>query len=338
MRWYTRLSGVEREEISRQLAAGASGRAIARQLGRPPRTISRELRRTGKRRLRTRRRRDRAGAAHRVALHTGAARRRGHRKLLTHARLQAAVHARLRQRWSPEQIARWLVTEYPDEATMRISHETLYTYLYVLPRGALKQELLRCLRQRRKPRKRRGAAHDRRGQIPDMLRIEERPAEVADRTVPGHWEGDLLMGRRHASALGTLVERTTRFTRLVPLRGQDPPTVRRAFAREMRTLPGQRRRSLTDDRGREMLEQRLFTRATQVQVYFAHPHSPWERGTNENTNGLIRQFFPKGTDCSTVSRRAIKHVQALLNGRPRKVLSWRFPCAVLRDHLVALET
>jgi IS30 family transposase len=338
VRWYTRLSFAEREEISRHLAAGASGRAIARRLGRSPSTISRELHRTSKRRLRTRRRRYRAGPAHRGAAQTGAARHLGRRKLLIHARLQAAVHARLAQRWSPEQIARWLITEYPDDATMRISHEAIYTYLYVLPRGELKQTLLRCLRQRRKHRKRRGAAHDRRGQIPDMLSIEERPAEVADRTVPGHWEGDLLMGRRHASALGTLVERTTRFTLLVPLRGQDPTTVRHAFAREMRTLPAQVRRSLTYDRGREMLEHRLFTRDTQVQVYFAHPHSPWERGTNENTNGLIRQFFPKGTDFSQVSRREIKHVQALLNGRPRKVLNWRFPCEALRDHLVALET
>ena len=171
-----------------------------------------------------------------------------------------------------------------------------------------------------------------------MLSIEERPAEVADRTVPGHWEGDLLMGRRHASAVGTLVERTTRFTLLVPLRGYEAPGVRRAFAREMRTLPRQLTKSLTYDRGREMVEHRLFTRATQVQVYFAHPHSPWERGTNENTNGLIRQFFPKGTDFSQVSRRDIKHVQTLLNGRPRKVLNWRFPCEALRDHLVALET
>ena len=335
--WYARLTFDEREEISRQLAAGASGRAIAQSLGRAPSTISRELRRTGKRRLRTRRRRYRAAAAQGAATTLAQAPRRP-RRLVVHTRLQATVHARLRQRWSPEQIARWLVTEYPDDATMRISHEAIYTYLYVLPRGALKQELLRGLRQRRKRRRARRAVHDGRGQIPDMLSIEERPAEVADRTVPGHWEGDLLMGRRHASALGTLVERTTRFTLLVPLRGQDPTTVRHAFAREMRTLPAQVRRSLTYDRGREMLEHRLFTRDTQVQVYFAHPHSPWERGTNENTNGLIRQFFPKGTDFSHVSRHEIKHVQALLNGRPRKVLNWRFPCEALRDHLVALET
>jgi len=337
MRCYTRLTFAEREEISRHLAAEASGRAIARQLGRSPSTISRELRRTGKRRLRTRRRRYRAAAAHGEATAAAQAPRRP-RKLVVNARLQAAVHARLAQRWSPEQIARWLLTEYPDDATMRISHETIYTYLYVLPRGGLKRELLRCLRHRRKHRKSRRAAHDRRGVIPDMLSIEERPVEVADRTVPGHWEGDLLMGRRHASALGTLVERTTRFTLLVPLRGQAPTHVRRAFAREMRTLPRQLTKSLTYDRGREMLEHRLFTRDTTVQVYFAHPHSPWERGTNENTNGLIRQFFPKGTDFSKVSRRDIKHVQTLLNGRPRKVLNWRFPCEALRDHLVALET
>ena len=337
MRWYTRLSFAEREEISRQLAAGASGRAIAQQLGRSPSTISRELRRTGKRRWRTRRRRYRAGPAHRVATQAGS-QRRWRRKLLTHAPLQAYVHARLAQRWSPEQIAQWLVTEYPDDATMRVSHETIYTYLYVLPRGALKRELLRCLRQRRKRRQARGASHDRRGQIPDMLSIEERPADVADRTVPGHWEGDLLMGRRHASALGTLVERTTRFTLLVPLPGYDAPGVRRAFARAMRTLPTQLTKSLTYDRGKEMMEHRLFTRDTAIRVFFAHPHSPWERGTNENTNGLIRQFFPKGTDFSKVSHREIKHVQTLLNGRPRKVLNWRLPCEVLRDHLVALET
>ncbi|MBI3323712.1 MAG: IS30 family transposase [Candidatus Omnitrophica bacterium] len=295
---YTRLTFAEREEISRQLAAGASGRAIARQLGRSPSSIARELQRTGKRRLRTRRRRYRAGPAQRLATQAGA-QRRWRRRLLICARLQAAVHARLAQRWSPEQIARWLVAEYPDDATMRVSHETIYTYLYVLPRGELKRTLLRCLRHRRKSRQQRRAPHDRRGLIPDMLSIEERPAEVAARTVPGHWEGDLLMGRRHASALGTLVERTTRFTLLVPLQAKDATSVRHAFAHEMRTLPRQLTKSLTYDRGREMVE---------------HP------------------------DFSQVSRRDIKHVQALLNGRPRKVLNWRFPCEALRDQLVALET
>jgi len=317
---YTRVSGAEREEISRQLATGASGCAIARQLGRAPSTISRELRRTGRRRLCYRRVQYRALPAHRLAVRVGRCRRRP-RKLAAHAPLRAYVVARLAQRWSPEQIATRLKAEYPDDATMRISHEAIYTYLYVLPRGELRRELLRTLRQRHKRRRahRHGRGHDRRGQLPDMISIEERPAEVADRTVPGHWEGDLLMGRRSASALGTLVER-------------------RAFAREMRTLPQQMRRSLTYDRGKEMAEHRLFTETTGIRVYFAHPQSPWERGTNENTNGLLRQFFPKRTDFTQLSRRQIKHVQDLMNGRPRKVLNWRTPSEAFYHLPVALGT
>lgn len=334
---YTRLTLAEREEISRALAAKQPLRVMARHLGRSPSTLSRELRRTGKRRLRARRRRYRATTAHQQA-GAVAHRPRRARRLARDLRLQACVHAKLRLRWSPQQIAKWLLREYPDDATMRVSHETIYTYLYVLTRGELKRELLRALRQRRKHRRSRRSSHDRRGLIPDMISIEQRPAEVAQRTVPGHWEGDLILGRGHASALGTLVERTSRFTLLVPLRAKDATSVRKAFARQMRTLPQQVARSLTYDRGKEMTEHRLFTQETSIQVYFAHPHSPWERGTNENTNGLIRQFFPKGTDFSKVSRREIKHVQALLNGRPRKVLNWRFPCEALRDHLVALET
>ena len=332
MTGYTRLTFAEREEISRQVAAGQPVRAMARQLGRAPSTITRELCRAGLT-LTT----YRAAMAHRAAAAV-THRPRRHRKLVVNAQLQAYVHAKLARRWSPEQIAKWLVTEYPDDATMRISHETIYTALYVLPRGALKRELLAALRHRRQHRRARRHTQDRRGSIPDMLSIEERPAEVADRTVPGHWEGDLSMGRRHASALGTLVERTTRATLLVPLRAKDATSVRHAFARELRTLPQQLARSLTYDRGKEMTEHRLFTTETKIQVYFAHPHSPWERGTNENTNGLVRQFFPKGTDFSTVSRREIKHVQVLLNGRPRKVLNWRLPSEVFHDHLVALET
>lgn len=216
---------------------------------------------------------------------------------------------------------------------MRISHEAIYTYLYVLPRGALRRELLLCLRQKRRLRRRRGGAHDRRGQIPDMISIEERPAEVADRSVPGHWEGDLLMGAAHGSALGTLVERTSRFTVLTPLVEKDAPAVRRAFARAVRPLPRELKRSLTYDRGKEMSEHRLFTKTTQVKVYFAHPQSPWERGTCENTNGLIREFFPKGTNFHAVSRREIKHVQDLLNGRPRKALGFRTPAEVFDEDL-----
>jgi IS30 family transposase len=216
---------------------------------------------------------------------------------------------------------------------MRISHEAIYTYLYVLPRGQLKREVMRALRQRHQCRRPRG--HPRRSSRPlqDLVSIEERPPEVADRTIPGHWEGDLLMGHGNASALGTLVERTTRFTLLVPLRTKDAPGVRRAFARELRTLPRQLTRSLTYDQGQEMTEHRLFTQQTQMRVYFAHPHCPWERGTNENTNGLLRQFFPKGTRFHTVSRRQIKHVQALFNDRPRKVLNWHSPAKAFKDIL-----
>ncbi len=332
MKRYTRLTLAEREEISRHVVGGVSVRAMARQLGRAPSTISRELHRAT-----LTPRTYRAAAASQWASAARCTPRRP-RKLAVNRRLQAYVHAQLAQRWSPEQIAKRLASEYPDDPTMRVSHETIYTYLYVLPRGELKRELLRALRHRRNHRKRRRNAHDRRGVIPDMISIEERPADVADRTVPGHWEGDLLMGRRHASALGTLVERTSRMPLLVPLKAKDAASVRRAFAHEMRTLPQQLARSLTYDRGKEMAEHRLFTKATRIQVYFAHPHSPWGRGTNENTNGLIRQFFPKGTDFSQISRRAITHVQTLLNGRPRKVLNWRTPSEVFHNVPVALET
>lgn len=339
MRCYTRLTCTEREEISRYVAAGASLRAIARQLGRAPSTVSRELHRTGHVRLRYRRHHYRAWPAQRLATRVGRQRRRP-RALVVNRRLRAEVLAGLAQRWSPEQIATRLRAAYPDDPTMRISHEAIYTYLYVLPRGQLRRELLAYLRQRHKRRRARRSsrAHERRGQLPDMISIEERPVEVADRTIPGHWEGDLLMGRRSASALGTLVERTTRTTILVPLRAKDATSVRRAFARELRTLPQQMRRSLTYDRGKEMAEHRLFTETTGIKVYFAHPQSPWERGTNENTNGLLRQFFPKRTDFTQLSRRQIKHVQHLMNGRPRKVLHWRTPSEAFYGLPVALGT
>jgi transposase, IS30 family len=310
MAQYHRFTLMEREELSRRLAMGSSLRAIARTLGRAPSTVTRELARMTRTRLTYR-----AVSAH----------RRSSRKLVANPQLRQAVLALLVQGWSPAQIAKGLVQRYPTEPTMRISHETLYTYLYVLPRGPLKKELIRALRRRHHVRRPRSTRRRSSRPIQDLTSIEERPAEVADRTVPGHWEGDLLVGRRNASALGTLVERTTRFTVLVPLAARDATTVRRAFARELRTLPQQVRRSLTYDQGQEMREHRLFTRDTQMQVYFAHPHSPWERGTNENTNGLLRQFFPKGTNFNTLTRREIKHVQALFNDRPRKVLNWHSP-------------
>jgi IS30 family transposase len=238
--------------------------------------------------------------------------------------LRTAVFRLLAQRWSPEQIARGLPQRYPHDPTMRISHEAIYTYLYALPPGTFKRELARYLRRRHRFRRLRKVRLSSRP-IQDLISIDERPPEVADRTVPGHWEGDLLVGHANASALGTLVERTTRFTLLVPLKSKDAATVRQAFARELRTLPAQLRRSLTYDQGPEMREHRLFTQHTKMPVYFAHPHCPWERGTNENTNGLLRQFFPKGTRFTRLSRAKIKRVQVVLNDRPRKVLKWHSP-------------
>ena len=321
---YRRFSLGEREELSRMLAAGASLRAIARHLNRWPSSLARELARHASSRLTYRA----------VVAHPQAVRQARHprkvRQLVADPRLRAAVVTRLGQRWSPRQIAQRLPTLYPTDTTMRISHEAIYTYLYVLPRGALKRTLTDTLRRHHRQRRVRGPRRPT-NPVQDMLSIAERPAAVADRTVPGHWEGDLLMGRRNGSALGTLVERTTRFTLLVPLRAKDAATVRQAFARELRSLPRQVTQSLTYDQGQEMREHRLFTAETQIQVYFAHPHAPWERGTNENTNGLLRQFFPKGTDFHRLARRTIKQVQTLFNGRPRQVLNWRTPAEVFHE-------
>jgi len=231
------------------------------------------------------------------------------------AALRLSILSHLQLRWSPRQIAR----------RMRISHEAIYQWIAVQPRGTLKREIAACLRQGRADRRKRSRAPERRGKITAMVSIEERPAEVSGREVPGHWEGDLLVGQRNQSALGTIVERTTRFTLLAPLSSKGAAEVRRSFARRIRTLPDHLARSLTYDQGKEMAEHAQFTAETGVQVSFAHPHSPWERGTNEHTNGLLRQFFPKGTDLSAVSRREILRVQDLLNGRPRAVLHWRTP-------------
>lgn len=327
---YKRLSMEEREEISRGLGQEISLRKIGRALGRDVSTISREIRHG-----RINRSTYRAARAHRRALRHARQRKAGQYKLNGSAVLWDCVATKLRQRWSPEQIAQWLQREYAQQPDMRVAAETIYTYLYVLPRGEMKKELLRALRRGHKHRRRRG-----RGQqlvsthsLEDMLSIEERPSEVAERTVPGHWEGDLLIGRNRQSAMGTLVERTTRTTILVPLRSKYAEEVRKAFAREIKKLPKQMRLTLTYDQGREMAEHKLFTRQTKMQVYFAHPASPWERGTNENTNGLIRQFFPKGTDFNSLSNRKIKHVQHLLNGRPRKVLNWHSPYEVMQQLL-----
>ena len=322
---YTRLSLDEREELSRGLARGCSRRSMARALGRAPSTVSRELERNAGRRG------YRAVSAERHARRRRQAPRG--RRLACHRRLWRWVESSLRAGWSPQQIARRLPQAFPHDESMRVSHETIYSYLFVLPRGELRRELRRYLRREGKRRRPHSRAGDGRGQLNDMISIEERPAEVADRTIPGHWESDLLIGRNKASALGTLVERTTRTVLLVPLSGKDAVTVRRAFARKIRRLPQEMRRSMTHDRGKEMAEHRLLAREARIEVYFAHPNSPWERGTNENTNGLIRQYFPKSTDFNQVSRREIRRVQDLLNNRPRAVLDYLKPNEVYEQLL-----
>ncbi len=324
MKDYRRLCLLEREIISLLYHSDVGIREIGRRLHRRASTISREIHR------------NKTGCYYvAVTAHNKAHRRcrRNPRKLFNDKRLRRIVLSGLRKQWSHAQISAKLKADHPDEASMRVCAETIYTYLYVLPRGSLRKELLRYLRQHRKHRRPRSRGSDRRGQIPEMISIEERPAEVAERTVPGHWEGDLILGAHHQSALGTLVERTTRTVLLVRLTGQDAQTVRKAFARKLRTVPKQMKLSLTYDRGKEMSEHRLFTQATQMQVYFAHPQSPWERGTNENTNGLIRQYFPKGTDFNVVSADEIRKVQDRLNGRPRNVLNWKTPYEAFNELL-----
>lgn len=332
---YTRLHPDERETISRGLSASWTLTRIARIIQRDISTVSREV--AGNCRLR---RCYRAVRAHTRAI-TLRHRKKQSKKLDQHLPLQEYVFAKLRQHWSPEEIANRLRHEYPDDACMRISHESIYTYIYVLPRGELKRELIRCLRQERNLRKRRKNDHAKRGSITNAISITERPAEVAERTVPGHWEGDLLIGKHQQSALGTLVERVTRYLLLVPLTGRDAQTVRVAFAQAVKKLPRHLKRTMTYDRGLEMAEHERFTAETKIQVYFADPQSPWQRGTNENTNGLIRQYFPKGTDFRTVARQEIQRVQNLLNDRPRKVLQFLKPDEVfsllLTRHNLALE-
>ena len=247
------------------------------------------------------------------------------KKLDTNLMLKKYVYKKLRLEWSPEEIANRLKLDYPQDNTMRISHETIYQHLYCLPRGELKKELLRGLRQERKMRHQRKNAHFKRQGIPDIISISERPEEVSDRIVPGHWEGDLIVGKDHKSAIGTLVERTTRTTLIFPLKTKDAFSVRSAMTKAFEKIPGQLKKTLTYDRGTEMSQHKLFTEETKIKVFFADPHSPWQRGTNENTNGLIRQYFPKGTDFNEISTKRIKEVENRLNARPRKALGYYTP-------------
>jgi transposase, IS30 family len=312
-----RLSLNDRIEIRLGLERCLSLRGIARNLKRHPSTISREVRANG------------GCAAYKpLAAHRRAelnARRPKPTKLASNPKLLDRVTEDLKELWSPQQIADRLAEEFGDDGSMRISHETIYKSLYVQGRGELRRELARCLRTGRAKRVARGRL-EKRGRIPDMVMISERPAEVEDRAVPGHWEGDLLMGKNGKSAIGTLVERSTRFVMLFPLRdGKTAEHVRDAMTATIETLPAVLRRTLTWDQGREMAQHVRFTVETGVDVYFCDPHSPWQRGSNENTNGLLRQYFPKGMSLRNVADEELQRVADSLNNRPRQTLSWKKP-------------
>ena len=333
---YKRLNDLEREEISRMLSQRYSLSNIAKALGRHTSTISREISLGSCNKYTYR-----ASKAQDRAKRNASKRKSGKYRLNDSPRLWSYIRKKLKKKWSPRQIAEELEIDYPLDMTMRIAPETIYTYIYVLPRGTLKKELTACLRRNHKRRHKQSREVKIERKLEDMLSIEERPKEVEDRIIPGHWEGDLIVGKYNKSALGTLVERTTRTTILIPIKDRRAETVAKAFAKEVKKLPKQMKLSITYDQGREMAKHRLFTNITGVQVYFAHPRSPWERGTNENTNGLIRQFFPKGTDFNKVSRYEVKKVQDLLNGRPRQALGFQKPYQVfnqLINSAVALDS
>ena len=312
------LTLAEREEISRGLVAGHSLRSIAESLGRAPSTVSRELKRNGGR------------SDYRASRADQAAWDRAQRpkpcKLVINRALARMVAKKLRQCWSPEQIAGWLKQAYPNDESCHVSHETIYKSLFIQARGALKKELQQHLRSQRAIRRSRHATQkgDGKGQIKNMVSIRERPASVEDRAVPGHWEGDLIFGT-HNSQIATLVERHTRYVMLAKVSGKDTETVINALIKQAHKLPSELYKSLTWDRGSEMADHQRFTLATDIKVYFCDPQSPWQRGSNENTNGLLRQYFPKGTDLSVHSQAKLNAVARQLNERPRKTLGFETP-------------
>jgi IS30 family transposase len=317
------LTLAEREAISRGIASGSSIRDIARGLKRAASTVSREVARHGGRPL------YRATEADHQAWEW--ALRPKVCLLAVHVKLQEIVTGKLLLDWSPQQISGWLRNQFPKDQTMRVSHETIYRSLFIQARGVLKQELIGHLRTKRRIRR---SQHSRvsghhRGQIVDAISIRERPAEIEDRAIPGHWEGDLLRGTNN-SHIATLVERHSRFTALVKVPGKDTAAVVAALTRHVRRLPASLRRSLTWDRGLEMAQHKSFTVTTNVKVYFCDPQSPWQRGSNENTNGLLRQYFPKRTDLSAYTQTQLDHVALRLNQRPRKTLGFQTPASRLQ--------
>lgn len=323
------LTLAEREEISRGIAADISIRQIATTIGRSPSTVSREIARHGGR--------DRYRASEADCRAWAQARRPKPCWLAIHQDLQAIVASKLSLEWSPEQIAGWLKLQFPDEKSMRVSHETIYRSLFIQARGVLKKELIGHLRSHRMMRRSKNASTDGqpRGQIVDGISIRERPADIEARAIPGHWEGDLITGSKNTH-IATLVERHSRFTMLVKVHGKDTTNVVSALSKQVRKLPSELRRSLTWDRGMEMAHHKKFTVATDVQVYFCDPQSPWQRGTNENTNRLLRQYFPKGTDLSGYTQADLNKVALRLNQRPRKTLGYHTPADKLEGSVATI--
>ncbi len=324
------LTLAEREEISRGMFAGHSIRAIASQLGRAPSTISREIRRNGDRR------RYRANEADQAAWDRS--RRPKTCKLVQHRALARIVEHKLRKLWAPEQIAGWLKRTYPDDESMQVSHETIYKSLFIQARGALKKELLQHLRKTRAMRRSRHKTlkGEGLGKITNTVSIRERPAEAEDRAVPGHWEGDLLFGSNN-SQIATLVERHTRYVILARIESKDSETVITALIKQAHKLPRELYKSLTWDRGSEMADHQRFSLATDIKVYFCDPQQPWQRGSNENTNGLLRQYFPKGMDLSNVHQNRLNAIARQLNERPRKTLGYYSPAEKFSECVASIN-
>lgn len=324
------LTLAEREAVSLGVAAGTSSRGIAMRLGRSPSTVSRELLRHGGR------------SGYRAHLADGeawdAALRPKRCLLSVNSRLRSAVARKLKLQWSPEQISGWLKIEFRDDESMRVSHETIYRTLFIQARGVLKKELMKHLRTRRSMRRPRPSSshEERRGKIADAVSIRERPAQADDRAVPGHWEGDLISGSKN-SHIVTLVERHSRFTTLIKVPNRETQTVVTALTRQIKKLPAALRRSLTWDRGHELAKHKEFTVATDVQVYFCDPQSPWQRGSNENTNGLLRQYFPRGTDLSLHTQAELNKVALRLNQRPRETLGFKTPADKLQSSVASIS-
>jgi IS30 family transposase len=325
MRKYKRLTYEERIKIETLLSQGKSPSFIAQFLNRSKSTICNELKKYSADVYR-------ADCASTLAATFTNARHVGC-KIRNYPLLEYYICLRIKQKWSPEQISNRVLSKLSKIKRMQISHESIYTYIYLKAKGELKKELINNLRQSKSERKR-PTPRVTRTLIPDRIGIEHRPEEVKYRIIPGHWESDLIIGKDQKSAIGTIVERTTRFAILVKLQNRTASEVRKAFASELKDLPQYMRKSLIHDNGIEMVQHKLFTKETQMQVYFANPYSPWERGTNENTNMLIRDFFPKGTDFNTIPSGKIKQVQDLLNNRPRKTLHWETPNEVFNEMIL----